>query len=173
VPNYKTITKLGSVSRAKDFLQNPFWVCIGRTTPWDENEDNPPEAIITTVAIDEPILYKHLTQKYHVQPVTVEGDFYIDGQWYKVITEDEARDNLIPYVLLTNTITYNDIGDDTITFRQIGVYSRLIPKEGYENHELLTPDQVEDPGWLEWYANLEPVRVQPNQTLTFYIVIVL
>jgi hypothetical protein len=172
VPNYKTITRLGSVSRAKDFLENQFWICLGRTTPWNQT-DTPPEASTNTTTIDEPILYKRITQAYFVKPVASNGDFYIEGTWYDIITEAQARSELISYVILVASISYEDIGDDSISFRQVGIFSRLVPKEGYEEYTILTPDQVDDPGWLEWYANLEPIMVQPNQSQTFYIIIVM
>lgn len=169
MPNYRTITTLGRVSMAKNFLGNDIWICIGRTTPWND-EDSPPEASVDTTSIDEPIIYKKINQKYHVRPVTSDGDFYIDGQWYRIISESEARSTKSAYTIVVATIAYNDIGDDSVTYRQAGLYCYLVPREGYENYTLLTPDQVADAGWMVWYANFEPIYVQQNHEQTFRIV---
>lgn len=169
MPNFVIIPRIGSTSRVKDILENDVWLCIGRTTPWGE-EDLPPQPDVGTTELDEPVVYKKIIEKYFVQEVSEDGDYYVSGTWYKILSEAEARTAKTNLVIFTTSLTFEEIGDE-ITFRQVGLYSNLIPAEGYEEATFLTPDQVEDPGWLEWFSNREPINVQPEQTQIFYIVL--
>ncbi len=172
MPNSSTIPKIGATSRVKDFLQHDdIWICLGRTTPWD-NDDDPPQVSGETTAIEEPIIYKKITEKYYVKEVPGNGDYYIEGRWFSIITEEEARASKADTLVLAVTISDQDVSDN-VTFRQIGIYSRLVPASGHENDTILTPEHVSDPGWLEWYSNREPIQIQPNQSIDILVALVL
>lgn len=169
MPNFVLIPLVSSTARCFDLLRNTLWLCIGKSTPWSE-EDSPPQPNNLVTEVSEPILYKRITDKYLVKEVPSNGDFYVSGYWYKVLSESEARAEKANYVLLTTTLTFEEVGDNVV-FRQVGIYSYLKPKQGFENATLLTPDQVDDPGFLEWISNREPIYIQPEQMQTFYIVL--
>jgi len=168
--NSRTITKIGSTARVRDFLNNTsVWLCIGRTTPW-QDEENPPGAGVETVFLDEPILYKRITEMYFVKPVQSNGDYYIEGQWYEILTPSEARMEKTNLLVLAQSLSYQEV-EDTVIFRQVGIYSQLIPDPEHQNETILQPSQVSDPGWLEWYANLEPTRIQSGQRINFHTIL--
>ena len=168
MPNYVAIPLIGIVSRGVDLISSPLWICVGRTTPW-ENEGNPPTTDPETRNITEPILYKQC----EVATFVVEdsnGEYIVNGIRYQPVTVAYARENLVTTVLIKATIYDTDL-DESVTFRQVGLYSKLIPTQGNESKSKLLPSEVSDPGYLEWYSNLEPINVQPNQHQIFYIVL--
>lgn len=58
-----------------------------------------------------------------------------------------------------------DPGDmsDAITYRQVGVFTKLSAIATASASTLLDPAEVSDAGYLEWVSNREPVNVQPDQ----------
>jgi hypothetical protein len=168
MPNYVALPLIGNTSRGVDFISTPLWICLGRTTPWPD-EENPPIADPNTTNITEPIIYK----RCEVQSFVVEdpqGEYIVSGVRYRPITIAQARATMATTILIKATILDNDVGDE-VTFRQVGLYSKLIPTPGNEPKTKLLPNEVQDPGYLEWFANREPIHIQPNQHEIFYIVL--
>jgi hypothetical protein len=168
MPNSVAIPLVGAVSRGMDLLSSPLWICVGRTTPWPQ-ENNPPTASPTTTHIDEPVLYK----RCEVATFVVEdenGEYTVNGVKYRPVSNGYARNNLVTTILIRAIIYDNDLSEE-ISFRQVGLYSKLIPTPGNESKTKLLPSEVQDPGFLEWFSNLEPINTQPNQHQIFYIVL--
>jgi hypothetical protein len=167
MPNSIAIPVIGNISRAMDFISGDLWICIGRTTPWPD-ENNPPIVSPDILDVEEPVIFKKADVKTFVVEDTT-GEYIVQGVTYKAVSEEFARNNLVTTILIKATITDTDISDD-VTFRQVGLYSKLVPTAGNEGKTLLLPSEVEFTGYLEWVSNREPLHIQPNQYEVFYIV---
>ncbi|MCS7241315.1 hypothetical protein [Candidatus Caldatribacterium sp.] len=168
MPNFVTIPIIGRVSRAHDFISGPVWICIGRTTPWT-NDSVPPPTVPDKTTIEEPVIYK----RCDVVSFVIEdpnGEHTVSGIRYKEVSPTYARVNFTSTILIRAVINYDDVNDD-ITFRQVGIFTKLKPKSGSEMKTVLLPSEVDDPGFLEWYANQEPIYIQPNHHQVFYVIL--
>ena len=167
------ITIKGHVSRAMDFYnKRDIHFCIGRTTPW-KDESSPPVPK-NTDDMEEPVGYKLIDSKFLVIPV--ENDYepyelaYRDTKW-KIVSYDEALEKGARWVYAVSYISYDEFPIDVV-YRQIGVYTRLIRKEGIsDSKSALLPEEVENPGILEILDNRRPVYREIDQREKLAIVI--
>lgn len=148
------VTLQGHVSRAIDFYnRGDIYFGIGRTTEW-EDEKNPPIPTIESV-VEELIGFKRVESKYFVVP-DADGEItYKDARW-AVVPAEEAISRGSRWVYLNCFIAFSELPTD-ISYRQIGVFSGIVPKNGYENTYVLYPDNISNSGVLELIDNRKPI----------------
>lgn len=149
------ITTVGAhVSRALDFFaKQDIYFAIGRTTPW-EDDNNPPSPNSDMTSIDEVIGYKKLEASHLVIPDDAGTISYRESNW-KIVPKDDAYTQKAKWVYIETTIRYDEL--PLGFYRQIGVYTGLKLKSTTEaGQTALLPDQVEDPGILEIVDNRGP-----------------
>lgn len=150
---------------ARNFLQNDFWVCLGRKdTDWGRPE-NPPDATVATPMV-EVIGYRKVQKKRLVVPDPEHGAI----TWRHLkLTKVEDKDMLYKkkgvyarWALLTCTITTDELPTGGY-FRQVGLYTDLVPVAAYDDYEYLTPNRVSDVGNLIYIENIEQIYRLSNQ----------
>ena len=167
MPNHRLVPIMSGTSRAMDYMTSSdygIWVALGRTTAWDNDLDPPaPDPNITD--IEEPVLFKQLDDLTFVIE-DGEGDIVVGGITYSAVSNQYARDNIVTRVYNHVTFTPEEIkafGGQDCVYRQVAIYSKLIPSTGHEADTILDPNDIDDFGYLEWISNREPVYVQPDQ----------
>lgn len=170
MPTFGLAAYAGRVRRAKLFknwsmaLEDTpsFWCGLGRQTEWlDDNL--PPEPSPSAVDIEEPIVF------FKADLVTLcawsenEADVVVYGNNFEFVSDGEADEKAARWVYLQFTMDGTIEGIPTGTFRQVGVFSDLVPATGHENDEWLAPAHVEDVGTLEYISNRGPVVFSDNE----------
>lgn len=145
---------------------NTGYLVFGKPSPWD-NDENPPNEVENTKAIDEIIGYKKLKQYSLSRPIKSEdGTQYptvtYGGQLWELVPVDKAYELGARWVYISAEILPEDfaLGE----YRQVGVHTGLKPIQGVNKPNLL-PSEVEDPGILLCYENREP----QNRTSSVYV----
>lgn len=150
---------------ARNFLQNDYWCALGRKdTAWGRPE-NPPDATVATPMV-EVLGYRKVQKKRLVVPDQEHGSII----WRNLkLTKVEDKDMLKKtkgvyprWALLTCTITTSELTTGG-HFRQVGLYTDLVPMAAYDDYEYLTPAQVSDPGNLIYIENIEQIYRLSNQ----------
>jgi len=137
-----------SLAKAQAAATN-VWGAIGRTAAWP-NELDPPAEVVGTVAIDTPIGYKKiLTKQLVVQDAG--GAIQFKNQNYTLVDPADAFDQNVVRVFLEFSFDYDEV--PLSSFRQIGIYSGLVPTAGNELALVLLPSQVANAGGLIYYDN--------------------
>lgn len=141
-------TYLGHTDRALGFYESEsVYFALGKTSKWD-NEDIegfiPPAPALDATTLDELACLKKTSQKLMVIPSDF-GEIEFDGQYWKIITKEEAIKLQSRWVYLTTTMRYNEV--DLAEYRQVGIFNRVKPKNGVTS-EVLYPDEVDDLGIL-------------------------
>jgi hypothetical protein len=161
---------------------------IGRSTSWS-NETEPPLPLLDTKNLEETIGYKNIEQSFFVVPSANDGIISFDNmRWNKVVPIDtldgvEARriygqdvsDDLILFqsakrlnsrwLYLSTSIKFSDFSTSgASSYRQIGIFSNIILKDGVSLSDNYIPDQIRDGSpVLEVYKNRSPVFRNPGQ----------
>lgn len=149
------ITTIGAhVSRALDFLgKQDIYFAISRTSPW-EDDNNPPSPNSDTTSLDEIIGFKKLDSIQLVIPDTAGTISYRESNW-KPIPKEDAYTQKAKWVYIETTIRYDELPPGF--YRQIGVYTGLVPKDGVDpGKTALLPDEVANAGVLEVVDNRKP-----------------
>lgn len=128
-----------------------YWVSIGRTTAWDD-EDNPPDPSPSAAAIEEPIIYVAPTQVSLCKVVTSGEDVTHLGTKYEFVADLDAIDEGARYLYLLARFDPTS-GQPYDTFRQVALYSNLVPGTGHESDSWLAPANVSSAGLLEYLDN--------------------
>ena len=136
---------------------------IGRTTPWDEGENNPPTPV-NTDSLQEVAGYKKVESKFLVIPDdTGTGELTYQNQRWKIVPYDQALEKGARWVYISTYVAYSEFPIDLV-YRQIGVFTGLKVKPGVESSSYaLTPDQVSDPGIGEALDNRTPIYREADQ----------
>lgn len=148
------VTLAGHVSRAIDFFNKEnVYFGIGRTTPW-ENELQPDEPTVNTL-LTEVVGYKKVETKYLVIPDPTGEITYKDARW-KIVPANEAVSLGARWVYLNCFISFSELPTN-VSYRQIGVFTGLIPDSDHIGQYALLPDSVDDVGRLEIIDNRSPI----------------
>jgi hypothetical protein len=141
-------TYLGHTDRALDFYESEsIYFALGKTSKWDgEDEENfaPPSPEFDATEVEELVCLKKTSQKLLVYPAEA-GEIEFDGQYWKIITPEEAKRLQSRWVYITTTLRYNEV--QLTEYRQVGIYNKVQPKDGVVD-DLLSPSQVKDFGLL-------------------------
>jgi len=162
------IPNLRGTSIGKSIIASNVFVGVGRTTPW-ENEEQPPSPTSDITELEELILYKRPDRLSFVIPDS-EGNIVVRGQNYKAITIEEAYDVQSQLVLVQINFTVTDFGGEA-NYRQIGVFNHVIPKEGKENKTILLPAEIANPGYPLHIINRSPYYCYSNHGETINLLI--
>jgi len=147
--------KVGMIRLALTFKNNEvFWFVVGRTqTPWD-NENNPPTESVDMVSLTE-IGGLQKAQTVSLCYPDPNGNIEFRGQRYSLVSDKYAYYYDSRFLYCSTLLKFDEF--PVVTFRQFGLYVGVIPKVGYENRNVLTPDQVQDYGKMIGYVNHPPV----------------
>lgn len=167
-------TIVGHVSRAISFyeLQNVYFA-LGKQTPWAENEHDPdfsaPLPSVEAKNLEELIGMKRVDVKSLVVPDDSGTIVYRDQTWRK-ISPEEAIELGAHWVYIEVQIYYEDL--PAVEYRQIGVFSRTVPKEGVSlEKKILLPEDIESVGILEVLDQRKVVTRNEDSRDTFSMII--
>jgi hypothetical protein len=123
-------------------------MAIGRTTVWDD-EENPPDPSPTASAIEEPIVYVTPSQVSLCKVVSTGEDVTHLGTKYAFVADEDAVDEGARFLYMLGRFDPTS-GQPYATFRQVALYSNLVPGTGHESDSWLAPANVSDAGLLEY-----------------------
>lgn len=142
-------------SRARRALlhkeNSTFWVSIGRTTVWTD-EKNPPDPSPSATAIEEPIVYVKPTTVSLCKVVTSGEDVTHLGTKYQFVADEDAIDQSARFLYMLARFDPTS-GQPYDTFRQVAMYSNLVPTSGHEGDSWVAPENVSSEGLLEYLDN--------------------
>jgi hypothetical protein len=131
-----------------------FWFVVGRTqTPWDD-EKNPPAESVDVVSLTE-VGGLQKAQTVSLCYPDPDGEIEFRGQRYRLVSDEHAYDYDSRFLYCSTLLKFDEF--PLVTFRQFGICVGVVPKAGYENNTVLTPDQVQDYGKLIGYVNHPPI----------------
>ena len=145
-------TYAGRARRALLHKQNStYWISIGRTTAWDD-EENPPDPSPSASTIEEPIIYVTPTTVSLAKVVTSGEDITHLGTKYEFVADGNAIAEGARYLYLLARFDPTS-GQPYDTFRQVALFSNLVPASGHESDSWLAPANVSSEGLLEYLDN--------------------
>jgi hypothetical protein len=146
-----------------------LWFVIGKNTTWDDNDSVQSPALGAT-SVTEPIVA--------VKPVLMSMAKDISEAEYNTLLDNQRAivvvDNIITYLqLVADEDAYSQIarrlylrtvinpasGQPGKDFRQIGIFSGLVPAAGYEANDWLLPEHIDDYGMLEYLDNGDATKM--------------
>ncbi len=150
---------------------NDHWLAIGKTTAWAD-DSNPPAEDPTDTDITDIKGYKKITTKSMCYPVASGGDVTILGQDYKFCSDGDAYSNNARFVYLKGELDNTDfVESPTYEYRQVAIYTNLIPAAGHSGDLSLDPSDVTDNGVLEYYSNEQPIERRGDRNDEFEFVL--
>lgn len=182
----------GRVEEAIDLKNKTLWMCFCRTeTAWPTtlttDDDNPPSPLPTDAEDDEPYLYVKSEYKTLCRPVTLEvfeatdpllrvaigsGRPDVAPVYYVYESSDAtAYENSARWVYMRARLDVAAGIHPPGVFRQIKVYSGLIPAAGEGAATWLLPDHVEDRGKMRWIRNYPRTIVSDAEVKVQHIVV--
>lgn len=145
------MTESGHVNRALGFMDvESIFVGIGKQSQW-EDEQNPSEPTGNESTIQEIIGYKKIFSKRLVKQ-DPEGDIRYKGQNWSVVSRENAFKEGAKWVMLEVFLEYDELPVN-VQYRQVGIFTGLVPQVGYEKTEALLPAQVKNKGIMEVIDN--------------------
>lgn len=170
-----------AVQNALDYKNNTnhtFWIAIGRTSPWPD-EDHPPSITRGETGVDEPICYRRASVVTLARSVSLaeyesapENERALgDGLCLVFVSDEDAHDHIARYLYLN--VCWNPGYDlhPANDFRQVGLYPHLVPAAGHESDEWLAPADVDDPGMLRYLDNDKVQQMDSQGPVVFTPVI--
>lgn len=165
-------TTAGHVSRAISFFELPnIYFGLGKTSPWEgesESDFSAPLPSIEAKELDELIGLKKVDVKSLVYPDDDGTIIYRDQTWRRISAEDAIKLGA-HWVYIEASILYNEL--PAVAYRQIGVFSRVKPKEGSENSSILLPEQIDSTGILEIFDQRKVVTRNEDSRDTFSMIV--
>lgn len=162
------VPNLRGTAIGKGIITANTFVGVGRTTPWEDEED-PPAPSLTDTTLEELIIYKRPNRLTFVTNDD-NGEITILGGKYRALTLEEARDLQAQQVLIQTTFSTADFGGPA-DYRQIGVFTYVVPTAGNESKSILLPSEIEDPGLIIHLTNRSPYYCYANHGETINLLI--
>jgi hypothetical protein len=158
------VTPYGECSRRALLIKqnSDFWFAWGRQTAWPDDSLPPIPTPGGSTDIDTPLVFKKPALVSLCRPVNSGEDFTYRGQKYQYVADNNAIADGGRFVYLRGRLDPTD-GDPVGTFRQIAVFSDLVPNAGYESANKLLPAQVDSHGQLVYLSNDIPVQIDVNR----------
>lgn len=167
---------VGMVDTAIRFKSAPsLWVCVGRTTPWEDDnappDENDVEAFpeyLNMVAPEEPIALKRIDFAGLVVP-DANGDIRHQHQRYSYVPDDQAIALLARWVYVRVSLDYferNSVGTIILgktKYRQATLLSGVKPLRQYKEENVLSPEQVDVWGRVTCVVNFPPRDRDPKK----------
>lgn len=166
------LTNTSHCARAMALVeQGNIYYGIGRTTPWEDEESPdflPPIPDMDATNLDELVGMKKADRVVMVMP-DESGEIQYGGQRFKPLTLEEAFQNKARWVYVEVNIRYDEL--PPVSYRQIGIFSRVRPTNENEGKMILLPDEIEDVGILEVLNNRKVVTRQSDTKDTYEMII--
>jgi len=163
------------VDSAMRFKGSPsLWICIGRTTPW-EDENSPPDEndfeghpeYLNMTTPEEPIALKRIDFAGLAVPDAT-GEIRYNTTRYSYVPDTEAVERLARWVYIRASLDYyerNSAGSliiGTTTYRQATLLSGVVPKAPYRNESVLSVEHVLSFGRIVLVTNFPPRDRDPK-----------
>lgn len=166
------LTNASHCARAMSFFeQGNIYIGLGKTTPWEgEDEDGfiPPEPDVNAINLTELIGVKKVNRVVMVMP-SEDGEVEYATQRFKTLTKEEAFKQKSRWVLIESTIEFVEL--PPVSYRQIGIFSRLTPNDGLNDQKVLLPNEIKDIGILEVINNRKAVTRQSDTRDSYRMII--
>lgn len=138
-----------------------MYLALGKTTPWT-NEDAPPETDPNTTTLQEVIGYKKvstvsLCRPYVTGETTSLPTITYGKQKFVLVPDEQAYTEKAMMVYIEAEVVEDEL--PLGTFRQVGIHTDVIPKNGVTKEALL-PSDITSAGILQFFDN----RQQQNRT---------
>jgi len=161
----------GRVGRALDFKgSKTLWCGIGRQIGWVDDL-YPPEPDLTALTIEEPLVYVKADFTTLCVWSEVEADVEVADNYFAYIADVDALDNFARFLYAQFTFDGTIVGMPFGQFRQVGVFSDLVPASGHESDIWLPPANVSSVGTLEYISNRRPVTFSDGEVRMERIII--
>jgi hypothetical protein len=168
---------VGMVDLAIRFKSNPLlWLCIGRTTPWPD--ENAPPDVTDTVTYpqylnmtvpEEPIALKKIDFAGLCVP-DANGQIRYQNQRFSYVPDVNAVSLLARWVYVRASLDYietNSVGTvivgSDIAYRQASLLSGVVPQAPYANESTILASQVQDFGRVVCVTNFPPRQRNPRK----------
>lgn len=166
------ITNAAHCARAIALVETgDLYFGIGRTEPW-EGEDIegfiPPEPDLDATTLDNLVGLKKAERVSLVIP-SEDGDIEYSNIKFKTLNLEQALKLKSRWVLVETSIFFEEL--PPVSYRQIGLYSMVKPKPGFESKRVLLPEEIEDVGILEVLNNRKVVTRQSDTKDRYFMVI--
>ena len=166
------ITNTAHCSRALSLYESgDLFFAIGRTEPW-ENETQesfvPPAPDLDSTTLDQLVGMKKAERVSMVMP-DPEGTIEYATIKFKTLTKEQALENKARWVLIETRISFEEL--PPVSYRQVGVFSRVKPKAGKEGKNILLPSEIQDVGILEVINNRKVVTRQSDTKDRYFMII--
>lgn len=166
------ITNAAHSARALSVVESgDLYYGLGRTTPWEKEDQDgfiPPEPDIEAENLEELIGLKKADRVVMVYPDD-NGEIEYANSRFRTVTNEEAFQLKSRWVLVEVSIYFDEL--PPLPYRQIGVFSRVRPKEKYKDHIVLLPDMIENVGILEVLNNRKVITRQSDTRETYFMII--
>jgi len=134
-----------------------YWLAIGRTTPWID-ELAPPTPNPGIIDIEEAIIFVKAEMVRLAKFVQSGEDVIVKGSRYKFVDDNDAIIEQARFVYIKGRFDPST-GQPYGTFRQLGIFTGIVPASGYENRDWLAPANVTSRGILEYIENKPPTEM--------------
>jgi len=158
------------VERAEAFRDtHEFWLGLGKTTVWDYDMD-PPDLtgdeieveelfgyIISKIEVEEGVFknYAHVTRDSN-------GEILYRDRKYRMVDDADIYTENAYHLLFQITLPIDEF-TDVDKYRQAGLFLNLQPATGYEDEDILAPNEVEDSGEFYALSNFRPIERIPDR----------
>lgn len=152
------------VEIAKYFASKDFYLVIGKTSAWSD-EQSPPQPKENTTTLEEVVGYKKCKKVALVRPATPSDSSkpkisYGNKEWVEVSSENAIKEGA-KYVYLLAEVVGEEL--PLGTYRQVGFTTDLQSSSGKQN---LRPEEVQDAGTLIFYDNKQFQNRTAQTTIT-------
>ena len=166
------ITNAAHCARALSLYESgDIFFGIGRTEPWgNENLEGfiPPSPDLDATTVDQLIGMKKAERISMVMP-DPDGTIEYASIRFKTLTKEQALANKARWVLIETRINFEEL--PPVSYRQIGVFSRVTPMAGSEGKNVLLPSEIQDVGILEVLNNRKVVTRQSDTKDRYFMII--
>ncbi|MGC8717973.1 MAG: hypothetical protein ACP5RW_08255 [bacterium] len=132
-----------------------MWCCLAGQTAWADDDD-PPAPNPATLSVSDPLVYVKADFVTLCVWSETPSDVEIAGNHFTYVTDSEAMDKFARFLYAQFTFDGTIAGMPYGTFRQVAVYSNLVPTSGHSGDIWLPPQNVSSPGTLEYLSNRKP-----------------
>jgi len=134
-----------------------YWVAVGRTTPWGDDLA-PPSPNPSVVDIEEAIIFVKAEYVSLAKFVQSGGDVIVKGDRYSFVQDGDAILEQARFLYIRGRFDPSQ-GQPYGTFRQIAVFSNVVPATGHEDDTWLAPADISSRGVLEYIDNKPPTQM--------------
>lgn len=160
----------GCAENAKLLYDNStFWMGIGRTTAWT-TELAPPSGSVSATTIEEPIVYAKAEIVSLCKTIASNPDVTVRGQGYKYVATGDAIAEFARFIYIKARFDPSE-EQPYATFRQIGIFTNLIPTLAHINDLWLAPANVLSVGVLKYLENNAPTVMNLNRQEIIQVII--